>query len=112
MVYPPRRVKAVTFAAEKRGVSKGMLGGIVMMVIAAVWFFVALAAGVIFFYPPVLFVIGLYAFLKGLFTGNIAGKRAQRPRSRRREDAPSEDVPSADDARFERGEGDEDQGPG
>ncbi len=54
MVYPPRRVKAVTFAAEKRGVSKGMLGGIVMMVIAAVWFFVALAAGIIFFYPPVL----------------------------------------------------------
>jgi hypothetical protein len=26
-----------------------------------------------FFYPPVLFVIGLIAFVKGLVTGNITG---------------------------------------
>jgi hypothetical protein len=34
-----------------------------------------MAAGYIYFYPPVLFVIGIYALLKGISTGNIAGKK-------------------------------------
>ena len=34
-----------------------------------VWFFVGLKAGWIFYYPPVLFVIGLVAVLKGLLGG-------------------------------------------
>ena len=42
--------------------------------IAAVWFGVAWEYGWIFFYPPILFVIGLYAFIKGIVTGNISGK--------------------------------------
>ncbi len=62
------------FSPEKKGIKKGVLGGIAMMVIAAVWFFVGLSWGLIFFYPPVLFIIGLYGLLKGLFTGNLAGE--------------------------------------
>lgn len=59
---------------EKAGINKGVWGGIIMMVIAVIWFFGALSFGWIFFYPPILFLIGLYAFIKGLLTGNIRGK--------------------------------------
>jgi len=45
----------------------GMIGGILMMVIAVVWFVVGWMGGVIFFYPPILLVIGICAFMKGLF---------------------------------------------
>ncbi len=58
---------------EGKGIRMGVAGGIIMMVIAAVWFFAGMAAGRIFFYPPVLFVIGVYALIKGLADGNIAG---------------------------------------
>lgn len=61
------------FAPERRGLKKGIVGGIVMMAIAVVWFGLGWAAGYIFFYPPVLFVIGLFGALKGIFTGNVAG---------------------------------------
>jgi hypothetical protein len=63
------------FAPEKAGVKKGVLGGVVMIVIAVVWFFAGLAADRIFFYPPILFVIGLYALIKGIADGNMAGKK-------------------------------------
>jgi hypothetical protein len=45
-----------------------------MMTIAVVWFVAGYAAGIIFFYPPILFLIGLFAFLKGILTGNLAGE--------------------------------------
>lgn len=45
-----------------------------MMIIAAVWFFGGLAAGYIFYYPPVLFIIGVVALIKGIADGNLAGK--------------------------------------
>ncbi len=61
------------FGIERRGIDKGMLGGVAMMVIAAVWFFGGLAADIIFFYPPILFVIGLYGLAKGLIKGSLAG---------------------------------------
>ncbi len=61
------------FAPEKRGIEKGILGGLTMMTIAGVWFGLGWMAGYIFFYPPVLFVIGLFAVLKGVFPGNVAG---------------------------------------
>ncbi len=51
-----------------------MVGGILMMVIAVVWFVVGYVAGWVFYYPPILFLIGLYAFFKGMFTGNVSGK--------------------------------------
>lgn len=63
------------FAAEKKGIKAGVRGGIGMMAIAVVWFVVGLAIGIIFFYPPILFVIGLYAFLKGIVTGNVRGEK-------------------------------------
>ncbi|MCY2931469.1 MAG: hypothetical protein NTV86_18665 [Planctomycetota bacterium] len=63
------------FSPEKRGIEKGVLGGLLMMVIAVVWFVLGWKAGRIFFYPPILFVIGLFGFLKGLVTGNFAGNK-------------------------------------
>jgi hypothetical protein len=62
------------FAPERRGISKGVLGGFIMMTIAVVWFVAGFAAGFIFYYPPILFLIGLYALVKGVFTGNFAGE--------------------------------------
>ena len=73
-----------SFAPEKAGVRKGVLGGVVMIVIAAIWFFVGLAAGRIFFYPPILAVIGVFAVIKGLATGNLAGDPSSPVRPRRR----------------------------
>jgi len=52
------------------GINAGMGGGLLLMIGAIVWFFVALLFfDVIFFYPPIMFIIGLVAFIKG-----IAGK--------------------------------------
>ena len=61
------------FAPEKKGIDNGMAGGIVMMGIAVVWFGLGWMVGIIFYYPPILFLIGVFAFLKGLVTGNVAG---------------------------------------
>lgn len=50
------------------GVNWAAMGtGILMMVGAAVWFVLGLMGGRIFFYPPVLFVLGIISFFKGLF---------------------------------------------
>lgn len=46
--------------------NSGIAGGVGLMVAAVVWFVVGLAADRIFFYPPVLFIVGLVAFIKGL----------------------------------------------
>ncbi len=61
------------FGPEKKGVDHGMAGGIAMMTIAVVWFGLGWMAGIIFYYPPILFLFGVFAFLKGLFTGNVSG---------------------------------------
>lgn len=50
------------------GTNGSVVTGILMMVGAAVWFFGGLAVGVIFFYPPVLFVLGFIALVKGLMS--------------------------------------------
>jgi predicted Zn-ribbon and HTH transcriptional regulator len=63
------------FGPEKKGVGMGVAGGLLMIAIAAIWFFGGLAAGYVFFYPPILFAIGVYALLKGLITGNLAGNK-------------------------------------
>jgi hypothetical protein len=47
----------------------GVLGGLLMILIAVVWFVLGLAANRIFFYPPILFVIGVIAVIKGLAGG-------------------------------------------
>ena len=74
----PKKIKSEKggfFEPEKRGIQKGVVGGLIMIVIAVVWFFAGLAQGYIFYYPPFLFVIGIYALLKGIFTLNIVGKQ-------------------------------------
>ena len=76
------------FAAEKKGISAGVVGGLVMIAIAVVWFFGGMAVGIIFFYPPILAVIGIFALIKGLATGNVSGER-NRSRGRRRRRPPS-----------------------
>jgi hypothetical protein len=57
------------FALEKRVFNGGVAGGVLAMVIAVVWFIAGLAADRIFFYPPILFIIGLCGFFKGLAGG-------------------------------------------
>jgi len=49
--------------------NSGMWGGLAAMGVAAVWFLIGLMNDYIFFYPPILFVIGLGAFFKGLTKG-------------------------------------------
>ena len=63
------------FGPEKKGMQKGVLGGVVMILIAVVWFSVGWIAGYIFYYPPILLIIGIVAVIKGAADGNLAGKR-------------------------------------
>jgi hypothetical protein len=70
-----KREKGGFFEPEKRGIKEGVVGGLIMIFIVVVWYFVALARGYRFFYPPILFVIGIYALLKGISILNIAGKQ-------------------------------------
>lgn len=67
--------KSDFFGPEKTAFEYGVVGGIAMMVIAVVWFVGGLMCDYIFFYPPVLFIIGLFALIKGLATGNFAGNK-------------------------------------
>ncbi len=53
---------------SRSGTNGSVLTGILMMVGAAVWFFGGLAFGIIFFYPPVLFVLGFIALVKGIMS--------------------------------------------
>ena len=64
-----------SFAPEQAGIRKGVLGGVLMIVIAVVWFVVGWMAGYIYFYPPILFLVGVYALIKGIATGNLAGEK-------------------------------------
>ncbi len=58
------------FALERRVFNGGVAGGLLAMVAAVVWFVAGLAADRIFFYPPILFLIGLCGFFKGLAGGD------------------------------------------
>ena len=57
------------FAMEKSIVNGGVAGGLLAMIIAVVWFVAGLMNDRIFFYPPILLVVGLIAFFKGLMGG-------------------------------------------
>ena len=46
--------------------SPGIITGLLMMVGAVVWFVLGLLADRIFFYPPIMFVLGLVAVVRGL----------------------------------------------
>jgi hypothetical protein len=81
---PPPKIKYPkpeendSFRHEKNGIEKGVLGGIAMIAISLIWFFGGLACGILFYYPPILFIIGVYAVIKGLATGNLAGGKKKR----------------------------------
>jgi hypothetical protein len=47
-----------------------IITGLLMMVGAVVWFGLGLFAGYIFFYPPVMFVLGFIAIIRGLTGGD------------------------------------------
>jgi hypothetical protein len=53
------------FGLERWILNGGVLGGLLTMFIAVVWFVAGYAAGRIFFYPPILFVVGFIAMVKG-----------------------------------------------
>lgn len=55
------------FESEKRGMDAGVWGGVGLMLLAVGWFVGGLMFGIIFFYPPVLFIIGIVAVVRGLF---------------------------------------------
>jgi hypothetical protein len=61
------------FGPEMGAMSYGVLGGLAMMAIAVIWFVAGLFFDYIFFYPPILFVIGIVAVVRGVMSGNIAG---------------------------------------
>jgi Flp pilus assembly protein TadB len=46
-------------------VSRGIITGVCMMIGAVVWLVVGLFLGWLFFYPPVLFILGLIAVVRG-----------------------------------------------
>jgi membrane protease subunit (stomatin/prohibitin family) len=57
------------FGPEKKGIEKGVNGGLAMIGISVLWFFGGLIfLDRIFFYPFILFAIGIYALIKGLAT--------------------------------------------
>lgn len=51
---------------DDSGINGSLWGGVAMMVGAVVWFVGGLFFDIIFFYPPIRFIIGLVAFVKGL----------------------------------------------
>lgn len=105
-----RKGRHDVFAPEKAGIRAGVLGGLAMIVIAAVWFFLGYQAGYIFYYPPILALVGVFAMLKGLAEGNLAGGGAARTRGTRRAAAGRRarreiGRPVASGQRFDRGAG-------
>lgn len=60
------RAEAEPRSLEGNLVNGGSIVGLLTMLAAVVWFVGGLAAGVVFFYPPILFFVGLFGFLKGL----------------------------------------------
>jgi hypothetical protein len=58
------------FAVERGVVNGGVIGGLAAMAVAVVWFVVGLKNDLIFYYPPILFLLGMVAVVKGLVGGN------------------------------------------
>lgn len=75
------------FSAEHGIMNSGVLGGVAVMVGAVVWFVVGLLADRIFFYPPILFVIGIVAVIRGIARWAARATLTNRSRARTRKDA-------------------------
>ena len=74
------------WAPERSALNHGVVGGIALLAIAGIWFYAGWQAGRIFYYPPILALLGVFGIVKGMAEGNLAGKRQEpfRPRRRRR----------------------------
>lgn len=71
MPAPKPELKKSRKGSERGGrpriyISPGVMGGIGSMVLAAIWFVAGLAADRIFLYPPIMFVLGFVAVIRGL----------------------------------------------
>lgn len=62
--HRPAQAEQPASSLEGRVINSGKWGGMLAMAVAAVWFMAGLANDMTFIYPPVLFVIGLAAFVK------------------------------------------------
>jgi hypothetical protein len=62
----PKKAGGGAFGMEKKMFGSGVLGGIGLMLGAVVWFVLGLMADRIFFYPPIMFIIGFVAMIKGI----------------------------------------------
>jgi len=58
-LYPDRRGGGIS-------ISPAVITGLLMMVVAVVWLIAGLLAGLFFYGSPILFVLGLICFVKGL----------------------------------------------
>jgi hypothetical protein len=69
---PKTKKKPRKVSRERSGggiaIHPSIITGALMMVGATIWFVLGLAAGYIYFYPPVMFVLGIGAIIRG-FTG-------------------------------------------
>ena len=76
-VAPPKRKRGPRIATRRSResgrsygggihISPAVLGGFGSMALAAVWFGLGLAANRVFFYPPILFLFGFVAVVRGL----------------------------------------------
>jgi hypothetical protein len=63
---------------ERQALGMGAIGGVLLCVVAVVWFFIGLKAGIIFFYPPILFCIGIYGIITGLYDSATGKGRKRR----------------------------------
>ena len=66
---PPREEEAKHFGFERGIANSGVAGGIIAMIVAVAWFVIGFMNDRIFIYPPILFVVGVAAFIKGLMGG-------------------------------------------
>jgi len=55
------------FGLEQRAFDAGILGGLALMAISVAWFVGGLFFGIIFYYPPILFIIGIAAMIRGVY---------------------------------------------
>lgn len=56
-----------TNGMSQMGVKRGSVAGVILMVLAVLWFFGGIIyLNRIFFYPPILFIVGLVAMIKGI----------------------------------------------
>lgn len=68
----PRKVRTTRAVDRTRSrrpaiaISPGILGGLGAMLFAVIWFVLGLSVNRIYFYPPIMFVFGLVAVVRGL----------------------------------------------